>query len=114
MRLLAGILWVSTALEVCVSAQAILHTPDSVPRTSNKQPLSISPNTARLLLAQRLGLSQYHSLGQANEDDLGILNTYGGIQQQLFGNDDLLRSANKLIIIVEGLSNPEGVLSTGY
>ena len=109
MNLLLGFLWLSSALEACtVAAEAFVYTSD-VPLSSNAETPSISPNTARLLFAQRLGLSQYHSLEGADESTLDILNTYGGKQQQLFTHEEHTRSNDRLLLIVEGVTKPEGL-----
>lgn len=47
----------------------------------------IGPETARLILAQRLGLSRFHSIKDADADAIKSINTYGGRQQKLFGED---------------------------
>ncbi|MCJ1455930.1 hypothetical protein MMC28_006287 [Mycoblastus sanguinarius] len=110
MKALAGLMWASTALEAfSVSAEALVYTSNISPPQSNTRPPSISPNIARLLFAQRLGLSQYHSLEDADESTIGVINTFGGIQQQIFDNDERRRGAEKLLLIVEGVANPEGM-----
>ena len=110
MKLLLGLLWVSSALEACfVAAEAFIYISDVPPLSSKADTPSISPNTARLLLAQRLGLSQYHSLEGADESTLDILNTYGGKQQQLFTHEEHTRSNDRLLLIVDGVARPEGL-----
>ncbi|KAJ4342917.1 hypothetical protein N0V87_000634 [Didymella glomerata] len=47
----------------------------------------IGPETARLILAQRLGLSRFHSIKDADADAIKSINIYGGRQQKLFGED---------------------------
>lgn len=56
--------------------------------TSNHAAPASSPidaETARLILAQRLGLSRFHSIKDADAEAIKNINTYGGRQQQLFG-----------------------------
>ena len=107
MKLLEGFL--CTALGACsVTAEALIYTSD-VPPASRAGTPSISPNTARLLFAQRLGLSQYHSLEGVDESTLDILNTYGGKQQQLFTDEEHTRSNDRLLLIVDGVTEPEGL-----
>ena len=109
MKLLEGFLW--TALGACsVAAEALLYTSDMPPASRAGTP-SISPNTARLLLAQRLGLSQFHSLEGADESTLDVLNTYGGKQQQLFNDEQHARSNDRLLLVVDGVTKPEGLYS---
>ncbi|KAJ4344178.1 hypothetical protein N0V95_006293 [Ascochyta clinopodiicola] len=45
----------------------------------------IDPETARLILAQRLGLSRFHSIHDADADAIKNINAFGGRQQKLFG-----------------------------
>jgi len=47
----------------------------------------IDPETARLILAQRLGLSRFHSVKDADAAAIKSINTYGGRHQKLFGED---------------------------
>ena len=80
---------------------------DSTTKSTDKQlPSSVDPETAQLIFAQRLGLSQFHNLKNANEEVIQQLNQYGGTPQQLFG----VRESNNAhaIIIVEGVENAEG------
>ena len=104
MKALAGLLWASAALEAyTVVGKALLYTSESWSRQAPVEPPSISPQTARLLLAQRLGLSQYHSLQDADDHTLDILNSFGGEQQQIFAPEETLQGAEKLLFIVEGV-----------
>jgi hypothetical protein len=73
------------------------------------KPPSISPHEARLLFAQRLGLSSYHSLGDVSESTLEHLNLYGGAQKQLF-HEEQWQSLSRLLAVVEGVEHPEGML----
>lgn len=50
-------------------------------------PSPIDPETARLILAQRLGLSRFHSIKDADAEAIRNINTYGGRQQKLFGEN---------------------------
>lgn len=47
----------------------------------------IDPETARLILAQRLGLSRFHSIKDAGAEAIKSINAYGGRQQKLFGEE---------------------------
>ncbi|KAJ4988063.1 arsenate reductase [Stagonosporopsis vannaccii] len=47
----------------------------------------IDPETARLILAQRLGLSRFHSIKDADAEAIKNINVYGGRQQKLFGEE---------------------------
>ena len=104
MKALAGLLWVGAAYEAStVAGEAFVYTSESWLRQTPADPPSISPNTARLLFAQRLGLSQYHSLQDTDESTLEILNVYGGKQQQIFTQKERSWDAEKLLLVVEGV-----------
>lgn len=75
----------------------------------HSRPPSISPHEARLLFAQRLGLSSYHSLGGVSESTLEHLNIYGSAQKQLF-HEEQWQSPSRLLVVVEGVEHPEGML----
>lgn len=107
MKLLAGFLCIASGA-CAVAAEALIYTSDVPSPASRAGTPSISPNTARLLLAQRLGLSQYHSLEGADKSTLDILNTYGGKQQQLFAHEEHSRSNDRFLLIVDGVTKPEG------
>lgn len=51
-----------------------------------------------MILAQRLGVSRYHSIKTAEEDDIKYINRYGGKSQRLFG-EDTTNHAHSLIWI---------------
>ena len=71
------------------------------------QPPSISPNDARLFFAQQLGLSEYHTLGDAEESTLHLLNAHAGRQRTLF-TDEGRNGPRRVLLIVEGVEHPEG------
>ena len=104
MKALTGLLWVGAAFEVStVAGEAFVYTSESWLRQSPADPPSMSPNTARLLFAQRLGLSQYHSLQDFDDSTLEILNVYGGNRQQIFTQKERSPDAEKLLLVVEGV-----------
>ena len=72
--------------------------------------LSISPKDARLFLAQRLGLSSYHNLQGAGDDTVRLLNGYGHTQIPLFGSNEDHTSYRRLLVVIEGLDQPQGML----
>lgn len=67
----------------------------------------VSPETARLILAQRLGLSQYHSLREADEATLHSLNAYGGTRQRLFEDGPGGSGLGRVLVMVEAVERPE-------
>ena len=113
MKVLAGLAWASTALGIyAASEEAFVYIQDNALAPQSLKAETISPSTARLLFAQRLGLSQYHDLGDADEATLQILNAYGGQQQSIFGDIEESRhqSTDRLLFIIEGVEFPEGGL----
>ena len=70
---------------------------------------SLSPEAARLILAQRLGVSQYHSIEDVeNEDLISHLNEYGGTQE-LFADDRTQdRSYAHALVWIEGIDDIGG------
>jgi hypothetical protein len=73
---------------------------DEFPNTST--PPTLSREQARLVFAQRLGVSQYHRLGDASEVTLSYINKFGGPQESLFQDAEV--QAPELLLIVEGIS----------
>lgn len=65
------------------------------------QPRTVSPSDARLVLARRLGLSDFHSLRDANEGTVEALNALGGRAQPLFGGETRTETLRRAIIVVE-------------
>lgn len=109
MRLLAGLVWASTAFQTyAASPEASVYFFDKNTEPSEAQPPSLSPSTARLLLAQRLELSQYHSLKDADSSTIRQLNALGGTPKQIFPNEEQGETPMKLLIIVEGWEDPKG------
>lgn len=73
------------------------------PKTSGNLP-TLNPEQARLVFAQRLGVSQYHGLGDASEDTLSYINVFGGSRESLF-NGLPGDKAVELVMVVEGSSD---------
>lgn len=68
---------------------------------------SISPETARLILAQRLGLSRFHSIQHVDAESIRHINAYGGRRQQLFGAGDADRSKAHLLMWIDDAEQDE-------
>lgn len=112
MKLFAALAYASISLQVfAASPQASVYIFDRARHQSNQEPPSLSPITARLLLAERLGLTRYHSLGSADERTLEILNKYGGSQEQLFIDEDRVKNIQKFLLFVEGVERPNGIFT---
>jgi len=87
------------------SAAKVLYL-DSNPDASTSPPARdqiVSPDTARLILAQRLGVGQYHSVAGADEEAIQQINAFGSQQQALFGQDKHKDQVSRLLVMVEGV-----------
>jgi hypothetical protein len=71
---------------------------------STSKPATLSPEQARLVFAQRLGVSQYHGIGDASESTLAHINTFGGHQDSLF-QDSGPDKAAELVFLIQGVSS---------
>jgi hypothetical protein len=65
---------------------------------------TLTPEQARLIFAQRLGVSQYHSLRHANDGTLTHINTFGLQERPLFAIDVQHDVQAHLVVVIE--SNP--------
>jgi len=89
-----------TASAASESASVYILQGSSSPNPSN--PPTLTPEQARLVFAQRLGISQYHGLGDAKESTLSYINQFGGRQEEsLFGDDASQDQAAELVLVVE-------------
>jgi hypothetical protein len=69
--------------------------------TASAAHASVRPETARLIIAQRLGLSRFHSIEHADAEAIQYINAFGGEQQKLFGGDDADSSKAHFLIWIE-------------
>ena len=68
---------------------------------------TVSPETARLIIAQRLGLSRFHSVEHPDAETIRHINTYGGKRQTLFGVDNTGDSRAHLLVWAEDAEQDE-------
>lgn len=85
------------------------HDGPSLPHTSN--PEIINAQTARLIFAQRLGLSQFHTLSTTDDEALRRINDFGGWQRPLFAPEKPAEGPSKVMIVVEGVDEPMSMLT---
>jgi hypothetical protein len=64
----------------------------------------LRPEEARLVIAQRLGVSAYHNLHHASSDGLSYINAFGGQQSPLFPSIAEDDGRSHLIVVVEGVT----------
>jgi hypothetical protein len=82
---------------------------DPVPRTLPQAATTVDAATARLILAQRLGLSRFHSIETTrSEESLKQINAFGGRQQKLFGGEGVDRTQAHALVWIEGVDDAEG------
>ncbi|CAG8974272.1 hypothetical protein HYALB_00008968 [Hymenoscyphus albidus] len=87
------------------SSEAIAYIYQGKQLSHPSKPATLTPEQARLILAQRLGTSRYHDLASsASESTLSYINTFGGAQESLF-DDEALKQVPELVLIVEGVSS---------
>lgn len=77
--------------------------------SSLSSPPTVSPETARLILAQRLGVSQYHSLDRVDDELLQYLNAFGGKTELLGTSNEHEHTDAQLLVWVEGVEDVNGV-----
>lgn len=70
-------------------------------------PMSLSPSEARLVIAQRLGLTRYHNLKEADDHSLRAINTYGSKSQSILSSQHY-EPPRRALAIIEGVVEPEG------
>jgi hypothetical protein len=70
--------------------------------TSSTAP-TLTPEEARLVIAQRLGVSRYHGLSGVSDDALTYINTFGGPQSQLFTND-AQEGRSQLVLLIDNVT----------
>lgn len=66
----------------------------------HREAQSVSPEAARLILAQRLGVSRYHSIKHANSELINQINTYGGRPQQFFRDSKVAEGTTDAHVLV--------------
>ena len=103
--------FIVSSLLGAVSASKVGHvyTYDPIANASPQPPSSssVTPDTARLIFAQRLGLSRFHSIRHASEGDIQQINAYGGRPQKLFG-EDRERTQARILVWVEDVEDVAG------
>ncbi|KKZ65322.1 hypothetical protein EMCG_08838 [[Emmonsia] crescens] len=116
MRPLLSLLPLSLSAITCVVAyDARAYTFD--PRQQSVPPVNraVTPETARLILANRLGLSEGLMLGQADEAVIRDLNIFGGAQSPIMGGDTSFDDYSaKMLLVWEGVDVPDLASASKY
>jgi hypothetical protein len=104
----------STATAATPSAAKVLVFDSNVssPPAASSQD-SVDPDTARLILAQRIELGQYHSVSSVDEESIRHINAFSSPQQPLFGYEQHAEPVSRLLVMVEGVDydSEEGIRS---
>ena len=108
MKLTWGLALSSLSSAACAAATGHVYIQDSLPRSSSQASSSVDPETARLILAQRLGLSRFHSIKNPSEESVKQINAYRGKQQKLFGGADPEATQAQLLVWVEDVDDVAG------
>ncbi|CAI6282570.1 unnamed protein product [Periconia digitata] len=85
MKLSRGLALSTLCSAASAAREGHVYVYDKVPGSLPQAPTTVTPETARLILARRMGLSDFHSLENPSEDTIRNLNVYGGNQPKLFG-----------------------------
>jgi hypothetical protein len=108
MKLARGLALSSLYSIACAAATGHVFIQDSAPRPASRASSSVDPETARLILAQRLGLSRFHSIKNPSEEAVHQINAYRGKQQKLFGGEDPEATQAQLLVWVEDVEDVTG------
>lgn len=74
----------------------------------SSNPPTLTPEQARLVIAQRLSISQYHGLGDVSDSTLSYINRFGGqYKASLFEDAASQDQATELVLVVEGVSKAQ-------
>jgi Domain of unknown function (DUF3844) len=115
MRLISSLLCAASATLAAASAVGKVfvydHDSPSSSRSSNLE--TIDAQTARLIFAQRLGLSQFHTLSTSDDEALRRINDFGGRQRPLFASEKPTEGPSKVMIVIEGVDEPMSMSSHG-
>ncbi|KAJ9669100.1 hypothetical protein H2201_000926 [Coniosporium apollinis] len=117
---LAASALLSTAVARTSGPAGLVYTYDPADSHSHaaSDPQSVTPETARLIFAQRAGLSHSYSLQDAGEREIQQINELGSPRQQLFGGEPE-DEGRRIFVLVDGVQDmndffknpPKGVKS---
>ncbi|RFU32775.1 hypothetical protein B7463_g3554, partial [Scytalidium lignicola] len=90
-------LLLSALVSAASSADVFIFQGEEWPQSA--EPSAISPEDARLIIAKRLDVSQYHSLSGVSESTLVNINKFGGAEDSVFEKS---QSIPELVMVVDG------------
>ncbi|KAK8183032.1 hypothetical protein IWZ00DRAFT_513474 [Phyllosticta capitalensis] len=88
-----------------------LHDLSAPPANLDTAP-TLTPDAARLVFAQRLGLGQFHNIKAADDDAVQYINDFGGDRHRLFGQDQPVDETKQVMVVVEGVKGGEAIKSS--
>jgi hypothetical protein len=102
MKLSWGAILSSLYCSAQASKQGHVFLFDPVAKAAPASPPAVSPETARLILAQRLGLARFHAIKHVNDQVIDQINTFGGRPQRFFQGKNIPdRNDAHLLVWVE-------------
>jgi len=84
---------------------------DSTASLSASHHETIDPPSARLIFAERLGLSQFYEIENGDEEAIRWINAFGGSKQRLLGSDSTA-TPTRVFILVDGVEKPLDLVPT--
>lgn len=63
-----------------------------------------------MILAQRLGLGQFHTISQADDESIRQVNAFSSQQQALFGHERHAEPFSRVMIVVEGMDETSSMI----
>ena len=103
LRRLSGALLV-LLLAIPASAR---HACVSIAGSSTSFDSAVSPSAARLLFAQRLGLSEYHALSSPDDAAIDLLNAQGGSSWATHEPTNAESEQRRILLFLEGVEDPD-------
>ncbi|KAK5124231.1 hypothetical protein LTR85_001934 [Meristemomyces frigidus] len=100
---LSALCWTARLASAATGHVYIIDPSHTEPRRPDGEAQSLQPIPARLVLAQRAGVEDYHSADLGNADVIDAINDFG-VRTPLFGPQGKRRKA---MILVEGVQDPE-------
>jgi len=109
-----AVLWSLTRLLHTASASSHGHVflLDSTASLSASHHETIDPLSARLIFAERLGLSQFYEIEDGDEEVIRRINAFGGSKQRLLGSDSSTTTPTRVFILVDGVEKPLDLIPT--
>lgn len=105
--------WGLTLTSLCSAASAErdahVYMYDAKAGSAEQTPSSVTPETARLILARRLGLSDFHTLDNPSTETIRNLNVYGGKHPKFFGGKGQYELETKQMLWLDDVDEIEGI-----